>query len=441
MKEMMVNIRLPLTCQLEVTDKCNFRCIHCYRFALGCSKIQHQSKDISDEKMLFLAQKIVEAGIFSIVLTGGEPLKRKNLTRRLIKYFKDNNKCLSLNTNLTLLDKNTLDFLIKYKLDGMLISCPATNPNVYKEMTGAKFSVFERKLKMVIESDQRFSVNMVVNKRNINLIRKSAIELKSLGVKKIGATPMGLNIENPQLDLLLSYKEIKKVINELLWIKNNLKMNIDIFEAIPKCVFPLEILKQDLNFLKRKCQAGRTTLSIANNGNARPCTHNPQIYGNLFKESINKIWEKMDDWRSEKYMPSDCMGCKILSRCLGGCRMTAKAFTGVCKGKDPWMNKPFLKNVFKKDSKSIKILPEMEIVPSKEFRWRKEKENYLICTKTTRNSILVNSVFFNFLVELRKNVTVIKLNDLAQINQTTFDNPHFQVIIKFLLERKFISIK
>lgn len=436
----MININLPLTCQLEITDKCNFMCIHCYHFGFSCPKLQQKSEDKNDEQIFYLAQKIVEAGIFSVVLTGGEPLVRKGLTFQLIKYFKSNNKILSLNTNLSLIDQRTLGIILQTQLDGMLISCPTTNPYVYKEMTGgADYNLFERKLKMIIESDQHFSVNMVVNQRNINLIRQTAIKLKSFGVEKIGATPMGLNVEYPQLDLLLDRQQVEKVINDLLWIKNDLNMDVDIFEAIPKCTFPIEVHKQNLNFLNRKCQAGRTTLSIANNGDLRPCTHNPKIYGNLFKESINSVWQKMGDWRSNDYIPVDCRKCKLLSKCLGGCRMTAKAFTQNVKGKDPWMSDPLSENILKRKSRPVILEPSMEIAPSKEFRWRKEGNNYLICTKTTRNIILVNEELFNFMVRLKK-IVPIKLSALAQINQTEFNNMHFQKIIKLLVEKKFISL-
>ncbi len=434
----MININLPLTCQLEVTDRCNFKCIYCYRF--DCLGLQQESTDLDNEQVFYLARKIIKAGIFSIVLTGGEPLIRKGLVLQLIKYFKDNNKCLSLNTNLSLLDQKTLDTIRKYRLDGMLISCPTTKPDVYKEMTGgASYNLFEEKLKMVVESGQHFSVNMVVNQKNINMVRQSAIRLKSLKVKRIGITPMGLNVEYPQLDLLLNRKQVEKLIGDLLWAKNSLGMDIDIFESMPKCVFPTEIHKQDFNFLDRKCQAGRTTLSITNNGDVRACTHNPKIYGNLFKESIDEIWQKMEDWRSDNYVPKDCLNCKSLSRCLGGCRMTAKAFTKNYKGRDPWMNVPLPENTFKKESQPIDLESGMEIVSSEEFKWRKEGRNYLICTKTTRNMTLVNSKLFNFLVKLRK-LAPVRLNKLAQINQTTFDDAYFQKIVKILISRKFIFV-
>lgn len=433
-----MNIDRPLTAQLEITDKCNLRCLHCYHIDpdMKCFK----SKDISDEKVLSLAKMLAQNQLFSVVLTGGEPLIRKNLVILLTEYFKDNNMYVSLNTNLLLLDEKALKALVKLKIDGFLISCPSHDPKTYKYMTGGgSHSRFEKNLKMVIDAGVHLSVNMVVNKTNIPFIRENAAYLKGLGVKRFGATPMGLNAENPQVNELLDVEMVKLLIGDLCWIKQNLSIEVDIFEALAKCVFPREIHQANLSFLARKCQAGRSVVSIANNGDVRPCSHNPDIYGNLFKESLVSIWEKMSNWRSNQYIPDDCKLCKAVERCIGGCRITAKAITKDNCGKDPWMTAPLSMDSFAKKVPGIKLTPSSTIFPSKEFRWRKQEGNYLVCTKNTRNITLVNNELFRFLYSLR-NSNPIQLDQLAQTNNIPFTDPNLQDIIRFLAAKNLINV-
>ncbi len=436
----MININLPLTAQLEITDRCNLRCPYCYFFN---SCVPRKSCDLSNEKIMSLAKQIVSLRLFSVVLTGGEPLIRKELVISLVEYLKRNNLYVSLNTNLTLMDKETLKIIANLGIDGLLVSCPSSNTEIYKLMTGgADYIQFRKKLEMIIETGLHFSVNMVTNKLNLHSIRKTAINLKFLGIKRFGATPMALNVNNPRLDLFLEKEEVKQLVDDLVWIEEHLKIEVDIFEAIPKCLLPEDIYYKDLGFLERKCQAGRTVVSIASDGSVRPCSHNPDIYGNLFNESLESIWSKMKKWRNDGYIPDECGKCKMLYRCLGGCRMTARAFTGNPKGEDPWSYPPLKKDRFRAErvSRDLNINSNTIVFPSKEFRWRKENDYYLVCARTTRNSILVNIELFKFLLILRKTKS-ITLEALAGKSGTDFNDIYFQKIVKFLIKKRFLLIE
>ncbi len=63
---------IPLHATLALTHRCNFRCVHCY--VLPNAKAP--STELSTEDWLALAQEAADAGCFSILLTGGEPLLR-----------------------------------------------------------------------------------------------------------------------------------------------------------------------------------------------------------------------------------------------------------------------------------------------------------------------------------------------------------------------------
>ncbi|MEK7665079.1 MAG: radical SAM protein [Patescibacteria group bacterium] len=436
----MSQLTRPLTAQLEITDKCNLRCRHCYHLDFNCKR---DSKDLPDEQVMLIAAKLAENHIFSLVITGGEPLVRKGLTRKLVIYFKEKNIDVSLNTNLQLLDQKTLDDLIVNHLDGMLISCPSVDPKIYSHMTsGGDFFRFSNNLKMVLERKQHCSINMVVNRHNLGYIRETAKYMFDLGVEIFGATPMGMNPQSPDMDNLLTLSEVRALIEELVWIKENIGLKVDIFEAIPKCAFPSWIRGKDLSFLNRKCQAGKTIVSIANNGDVRPCSHNPDIYGNILNEELTAIWQRMDEWRSFQNIPDRCTTCKIFSNCHGGCRITAKACTGDCRGEDPWMELPNVSGEWPIKAKSdISLVPEMTVTFAKVFRWRHENEDtYLISsTRNNRNLTAVNGQLFNFVKHLRK-ISPLVLEDLAKSVRCDFADSEFQRVVNLLTTREFISL-
>lgn len=434
----MLQLTRPLTAQLEITDRCNFRCRHCYHLDFDCKR---DSQDLSDEEIMLIATKLAENQIFSVILTGGEPLIKKNLVKKIVTYLKGHNTDVSLNTNLQFLDSKTLDEFMASGLDGALISCPSTNPETYNDMTGGgNFLRFLARLKMVIKCKQHFSVNMVVNRHNLGGIRQSAEFLRDLGVKIFGATPMGLNLENPDLKNLLTLPEVRKLVEDLVWIKENLGLEVDIFEALPKCAFPDWVMKMDLPFLNRRCQAGKTVISVANNGDVRPCSHNPDVFGNVLNEPLTVIWQRMTEWRNFQTIPKRCHICKMLINCFGGCRITARAYTGDYQGEDPWMDSPIA--VINRPARLIQRIdqsPKTSIAFAKIFRWRHESEdNYIITsTRNNRNITMVNGELLSFVRYLKESCP-LKLSDLATRVKRDLKDREFQRIIQLLITREFI---
>ena len=107
-------LSLPLTAQLEITDYCNHRCVHCYNLD---SEVQNRpSRKVSDETVHACAQKLIDNQIFSVIVTGGEPLIKKELTKKVILLLKENHTKVALNTNLTLADDDFIQFLKEQKV-------------------------------------------------------------------------------------------------------------------------------------------------------------------------------------------------------------------------------------------------------------------------------------------------------------------------------------
>lgn len=430
-------LSLPLTAQLEITDFCNHRCVHCYNLD---SEVQNRpSRKVSDETVLACAQKLIDNKIFSVIVTGGEPLIKKELTQKVISLLKENDTRVALNTNLTLADDDFIQFL-KDKKVGVLTSCPSGENNSFAKLVGIdNYKVFESKVKKLVDAGVKCTVNMVVTKDNLHEIRLTAEKMKALGCKSFAATPMGLNVEYPRLDLLLSVEEVRKVVADLLWIEENLKMKVDILEALPKCVFQEEILKGKHHFLNRKCQAGRTVIAVSCNGDVRPCAHNPHPYGNLLKEDLRDIWKKMDDWRSTKYIPEECKGCTWLHRCNGGCRTSAKVFNGDWDKKDMWCTGRLMTTSSFNDKNEYVLLPDTQLQIVENVKVRREDEvAYLIYNATDDIYCVVNQTFYDFIAYLQE-LTTIRYEELCEKFEMVPADRYLHDAVIFLLNKKILT--
>ena len=428
---------LPLTAQLEITDFCNHRCVHCYN--LDSAVENRPVRKVSDETVLACAQKLIDNQIFSVIVTGGEPLIKKELTKKVIHLLKENKTRVSLNSNLTLADDDFIHFLKEQKI-GVLTSCPSGDTDSFSRLTGTNnYPLFEATIKKMVSVGVRFTVNMVVTKENLHEIRATAEKMKKLGCKSFAATPMGLNVEYPRLDLLLTVEEVCNVIADLLWIEKHLKMKVDILEALPKCVFPESVLKGKHAFLNRKCQAGRTVIAVSCNGDVRPCAHNPYSYGNLLEEELRDIWQKMKDWRSLQYIPDECTDCTWLNRCNGGCRTSAKVYCGDWNKQDMWCTGKLTTSP-PKDEPEFDLKPDTRLQFSTVIRARKEDEDaYVVYNTDDDVFFMINQAYYDFLMDLKEE-GAFTFETLCHTNHLATDNPQIQDIITFLIKKKVLKI-
>ena len=111
----------PVRMELHITDKCNLRCIFCwraarkYRTGLG--------RELSKRKILQIVREAAELGVKEwIVSGGGEPLVRKDVTLSALKEIKKYNMWGLLTTNGTLMTKKDAEFLVKIGWDQVQFS-------------------------------------------------------------------------------------------------------------------------------------------------------------------------------------------------------------------------------------------------------------------------------------------------------------------------------
>ncbi len=432
------HLSLPLTAQLEVTDSCNHRCIHCYNLD---SEIQNRPiRQVDDETVLKCAQKLIDNQIFGVIITGGEPLIKKELTKQVICLLKEHQIRVSLNSNLTLFDDDFIAFL-KEKKVGVLTSCPSAVSSSFAKLVGVDNYVrFETNLRKIVAAGVKCTVNMVVTKENLHEIRETAETMKTLGCKSFAATPMGLNVEYPRLDLLLTVEEVCQVIADLLWIEKALGLKVDVLEALPKCVFPESVLLEKHAFLNRKCQAGRTVIAVSCNGDVRPCAHNPYSYGNLLEDDLHNIWQKMSDWRSAQYVPESCLDCDWLNRCNGGCRTSAKAFGGDWDKNDMWCTGKPTVSPPNDRCHSIELKPDTRLQFTTDIQSRKEDEEaYVIYNTIDDVFFMVNQAYYEFIMDLKKQGT-FSLGELCKMLHIWPDNTHILDTITFLIKKKILRI-
>jgi radical SAM protein with 4Fe4S-binding SPASM domain len=397
------------------------------------------SKDLSDEATVALAKKLIDAQVYSLVVTGGEPLLRPSVLLDIVRMTKDKGLFVSVNTNLIHATPELLSSLRQLGLNSFLVSCPSSDPDTYKHITRCgNYETFRTKLALLMEYEISCLVNMVVTRENRKHVRNTATDLSRLGVKRFAATPASLNVEYPDPNALLNKAQIITLLEDLDWCAENLGVEVDVLEALPKCFLPAWAWEKKRLFTRRSCQAGRMSASISNTGDVRPCSHNPNIYGNLFTESLESIWDKMSEYRKSA-IPKPCHTCPAVAACNGSCRTNALALTGSIAEMDRLMVGHI--SLPKAAQAPLIITTDAVVSFCGNFRWRKEiVDEYSMTTKTNhRNLLIVNHETLEFVRWLEKSLPMT-VGELSPENADTEATQAFSRIMETLVRKEFISV-
>lgn len=428
----------PIAAQIELSNACINKCVHCYNFWRQEKKNTTKQMRLMPDQIRFILRKLHNSKVFDITATGGEPLLNKKGLRVLLKEARDLEMGVSINTTLSPLNLSDIRGLKKSGMKSVLTSILGPNAKIHDDITQQRGS-FDRTvngIKLAMKENIYVVANMVVTKLNLNYLRETAVFITSLGIKKFIATKAGCPGNcNDFSKFSLDTQQFRDYLKEIYGIAQDLNVGIDALESYPLC--GIQDVKISKMLVDRKCLAGVTTFTIATDGSVRPCPHLDVSYGNIFQEEIPTIWNRMQEWRDGSLLPQTCKRCKILSLCGGGCRMEAKMRFGSLSALDPY-SAPDNIEIFvhelkkepkKEDSKNIHTFS------LNNFRWRKEYfGGIIVVDRKTR--VYLDKVGMEALMQIRKGK--IYGIDSKELNWFSIESP-----IEFLSElarKKVISI-
>jgi len=172
--------RIPVSGSIELTRRCNLSCIHCY---VG-GDARGGAPEMDTGKVLSIIDDICEAGCLYLLITGGEPLLRKDFPE-IYRHAKSCGLIVTVFTNGTLVDEGTLELFEDLPPYLVEISLYGASAATYERITGVAGS-FERCLRGVrglLARKVRVGLKTILmteNSAEFHAIRKIADDL---GVK------------------------------------------------------------------------------------------------------------------------------------------------------------------------------------------------------------------------------------------------------------------
>ncbi len=171
----------PLGGGLEVTQRCNLRCVHCY-CRLDAGDRAARAAEMSLEEVWRVVDQAAEMGAFSLTLTGGEPLLRPDFLD-IYNHVKSRGILPILFTNGTLITPAIADHLAEYPPFFVEVSVYGRTKDVYESITGVPGS-YERCMQGIhrlLERSVRVFLKTPAMKQNWHELDDLACFAESLG--------------------------------------------------------------------------------------------------------------------------------------------------------------------------------------------------------------------------------------------------------------------
>jgi radical SAM protein with 4Fe4S-binding SPASM domain len=273
-------LRIPLSGSIDLTHRCNLRCVHCYLGSrAGRDESDHQ--ELSTAKLLSIIDEITDAGCLNLLITGGEPLLRKDFGE-VFRHAKRNGLLVTVFTNGTLITDEVLEIFSDLPPQQVEISLYGATAETYEKITGVAGS-FERCLEgihrlLACKLNVRLkTILMTLNRHEFFDIEKMA---RDFGVKFRFDAAIFPRFDGDKTPLQLRVPA-KEAVEKELCDKDRLRQWRLFFERF-QGVAPTDSLYE--------CGAGMTTFHVDPYGTLQPCLMTTEPTYDLLNGSFLAGW-------------------------------------------------------------------------------------------------------------------------------------------------------
>lgn len=300
--------------QIELTKKCNERCIHCY-LPLK-ERIMPSSYVMSTDDVKSILDQASEMGVLGVTFSGGELLLRKDLLE-ILQYARHKDFIINLFSNVILLTDEMASKFKEINVNNVQVSLYSMDKDIHEAITTIKGS-YER-TKHGIELLLQYGINVTIScpilKINKNSFRGVQAYADSLKIKAGGDYQLigQGDLDTSNLAQRMNMTEAEEFITDMIFnnndYKESLKSKVDNYDYRERTV-------ED----KLSCGVGIDTLSITSNGDIIPCPGwYEYVLGNIEKDTIKDIWtksEKLEDLRNIRLSQFPlCINCEARPYC------------------------------------------------------------------------------------------------------------------------------
>lgn len=324
----------PLSGTFELTSRCTLNCKMCYiHRSPNCREAMSGEKDTS--WWLDLARTARDRGMLLLLLTGGEPLVRKDF-REIYLECRRLGFLVTVNTNGTLIDDETVKFFKENPPQRLNITLYGTSPETYGALCGDE-GAYEKVIyavKALKEAGVSIKLNYSITPYNEADSLKAYDLAKELGVHIQPVSYMFPPLRAVEQGEAVRLSPEKAAQAHFNWQKHHFPDPADFkhfLELTKKGEAPREFPDDCLDSSGERinCRAGSTTFWVTHDGKMTPC--GMMVEPAVAIDSFDDAWQYIRTARENIHLPAKCKTCSIRKFC-DICAAVSYAETGTFDG-------------------------------------------------------------------------------------------------------------
>lgn len=324
---------------MDITVKCNLYCSYC--FYGDYNNIEKIKEEVSIQRLKEIVNEAILMGCKKIILSGGEVFTSEKFFP-MLNFLAEKNMKIIFITNGTLVNKNNIKNILNVydNIDEIKISFDGKGNDLIRG-EGTSIKILDT-INLFENEKLPWTVNTMISRYNYNSLLDIYEILKKMNPKywRIDLPfSLGRYIENKHEIGIENLEDVFINLRNLLKIYLEEKPNFKLwmFSIYQPDLEDSDIIAQELDM--HPCAYNKRNIGVRGNGEVTPCSRffNFQ-FGNIKKNSLREI--KLKDeyvafWNIKISDLKDCLNCKYLYVCGGGCRANAVSENGGIYDKDP----------------------------------------------------------------------------------------------------------
>ena len=321
---------LPIAGNFELTARCNFNCPMCY-VHMTQEQVDATGKELTARQWLDIAKAARDKGMVFALLTGGEPLVRKDFFE-IYDGMRQMGLLISINSNGSMLSGPILERFLEAPPFRFNISLYGGSNETYRNMCG--IPVYDRvkeNIRALRDAGVDVAINLSItpyNKDDIARIYADAVELDvNVKASSYMYPPVRVNGEQYGCGNRLSCAESARY--AVAWDK--LRFTPEEFALRAKTMENMEALPPEGCPVEEgegvRCRAGSSSFWMTWDGIMRPCGMMTTPEAKPLEIGFDAAWEQIRGSTAAIKTPGKCVSCDYKDLC-GACAAVYYTETG-----------------------------------------------------------------------------------------------------------------
>lgn len=316
----------PAAVACLVTSSCNLTCPHCFARA-------YEKKDPHDlpfESWRTIMKNLSDAGVYAVIITGGEPLLRDDL-EKIITEAVDCNLTVSLITNGAKLTEERLKSLVATGIPHVMISLDSSTAEGHDTFRGfdGLFARIQKAVPFLRENNVGVTLIAALTRNNIKEsgeIVKTAHALGSTRIRLKNLCMAGRAVTHGTLEP--EPHEYIQAVRDIYEADHTLPDMYVRYPDLPAVYYEKGIgITSYYSLITQgkigECGAGFIGAAVSPQGNLQLCDMIQEPLGSVLHDDLTSLWnsEALEMIRAiDVRALNPCNDCRLKDVCLAGCK-------------------------------------------------------------------------------------------------------------------------